>query len=113
MSQLPSDAEERYAAIIEALCAEPNVTSPRPGNRFGAAGLKINGKIFAMLVRGRLVVKLPKPRVDTLIGSGEGEPYDPRSDGRLMKEWVSIEPTSEAEWLPLAQEAMKFVATKG
>ncbi len=112
MSQPPSTVEERFASIVEALDGEPNVTPPQPGSGFGAAGLKINGKIFAMLVRGRLVVKLPKARVDALIASGAGEPYDPRNDGRLMKEWVSVEPASEADWLPLAREAMQFVTAK-
>jgi hypothetical protein len=65
-----------------------------------------------MLVGGRLVVKLPRPRVDALVASGDGERFDPRHDGRLMKEWVSIEPTSEEEWLHLSREAMEFVASK-
>ena len=65
-----------------------------------------------MLVKGKLVVKLPKRRVDALIASGDGERFDPRHDGRLMKEWVSVEPTSEEEWLPLAREAMEFVASQ-
>ncbi len=69
-------------------------------------------KIFAMLVKGKLVVKLPKPRVDALVASGDGERFDPRHDGRLMKEWLSVEPTSEEEWLPLAREAMEFVTSK-
>jgi MFS family permease len=37
---------------------------------------------------------------------------EPRHDGRLMKEWVSVEPTSEEGWLSLAREAMEFVASK-
>ncbi len=65
-----------------------------------------------MLVKGRLVVKLPRLRVDALIASGDGERFDPRHDGRLMKEWVSVEPTFEEEWLPLAREAMEFVASQ-
>ena len=27
-----------------------------------------------------------------------------------MKEWLSLEPASEIDWLPLAREAMAFVA---
>jgi TfoX/Sxy family transcriptional regulator of competence genes len=108
--------EERFATIVEELLSNPHVTPPSDGseskNRFGSSGLKIHNKIFAMLVRGRLVVKLPKPRVDALIASGEGERFDPRHDGRLMKEWVTVEPTSEEQWLPLAREAMEFVASK-
>ena len=64
-----------------------------------------------MLVKGKLVVKLPRPRVDALITSGEGERFDP-GHGRPMKEWVAVESTSEEEWLSLAREAMEFVASK-
>jgi hypothetical protein len=60
---------------------------------------------------GAFVVKLPKPRVDALVASGDGERFDP-GHGRLMKEWIAIEPTSDVEWLPLAREALTFVAAK-
>jgi hypothetical protein len=65
-----------------------------------------------MLVSGNLVVKLPKPRVDALVASGDGERFDPRHDGRVMKEWVTLQPTSKEEWLSLAREAMEFVSSK-
>lgn len=32
--------------------------------------LNVNGKIFAMLVKGKFVAKLPKARVDELVGGG-------------------------------------------
>ncbi len=54
----------------------------------------------------------PQPRVDALIASGDGERFAPRHDGRLMKEWLTVEPMSEKEWLPLAREAMEFVASE-
>lgn len=104
--------EERYAALAETLVGVPGVVPPSDDasapQRFGSTSLKMNGKIFAMLVRGRLVVKLPGQRVDVLIVSGEGDRFDP-GHGRLMKEWLSIKPTAEDEWLPLAREAMEFV----
>jgi hypothetical protein len=50
--------------------------------------------------------------VDALVASGDGERFDP-GHGQLMKEWIAIEPTSEVEWLPLAREALAFVAAKG
>jgi hypothetical protein len=116
MNHPPTTPEERFATIVEALLSNPDVTPPADGpqskKRFGSSELKIHDKIFAMLVKGRLVVKLPKPRVDALIASGAGERFDPRHDGRLMREWVSVEPTSEEGWLPLAREAMEFVASK-
>jgi len=108
--------EERFATIVEAFLGNPDVTSPLNGTQskkgFGSSALKVHDKIFAMLVKGKLVVKLPKQRVDTLIAAGEGERFDPRSDGRLMKEWITIESTSEEIWLSLTKEAMEFVAAK-
>jgi hypothetical protein len=116
MSTPPTAAEERFAMIVSVLGGMPGVTW-RTGDsqakpRFGSAGLKVGGKIFAQLVRGKLVVKLPQHRVEALIAAGDGERFDPRHDGRLMKEWVAVEPTSQAGWLPLAQEALEFVAAK-
>jgi hypothetical protein len=116
MSHPPITPEERFATIVEELLSNPDVTPPSDGTQsgkgFGSSGLKIQNKIFAMLVKGKLVVKLPKPRVDALIASGDGERFDPRHNGRLMKEWVSVEPSSEEGWLPLAREAMEFVASQ-
>ncbi len=116
MSHPPITPEERFVTIVEELLSNPGVTPPSDGPQskkgFGSSGLKIHHKIFAMLVRGKLVVKLPKPRVEALIASGNGERFDPRHDGRLMKEWVTIDSTSEEQWLPLAREAMEFVASQ-
>ena len=74
---------------------------------FGSTSLKANGKIFAMLVKDQLVVKLPEDRVDALISQGVGGRFD---NGRPQREWLSV--TSEAydEWLPLATEAEQFVS---
>jgi TfoX/Sxy family transcriptional regulator of competence genes len=104
--------EQRFATIVEELLNNPDVTPPANGRGFGSSGLKVQHKIFAMLVRGNLVVKLPKARVDALVASGDGERYDPRHDGRVMKEWVVLAPTSKVEWLSLTREAMEFVASK-
>ena len=111
MNERPNTPDVLFAAIVEAFLDNPDVTPPSNGRRFGSTGLKVHDRIFAMLVRGMLVVKLPKSRVEALIASGAGQPYDPRHDGRLMKEWAAIDPTSEAEWLTLAKEAMEFVAS--
>ncbi|GCE28425.1 hypothetical protein KDA_39090 [Dictyobacter alpinus] len=113
MDDLAITPEERFARLIEEFVGQPDVTLPSHGKGFGSAELKVRQKIFAMLSRDKLVVKLPRTRVNTLIASGDGEPFDPRKNGQFMKEWVCIEPTSPAEWLPLAREAMEFVASKG
>ncbi len=104
--------EERFAMIVEELLNNPGVTPPSDGKKFGSSALKIHNKIFAMLVRGKFVVKLPKSRVDALIAAGSGERFDPRHDGRLMKEWITLETVSEEEALSLAREAMSFVASQ-
>jgi len=62
MSHPPITPEERFATIVEELLSNPGVTPPSDGKGFGSSGLKIQNKIFAMLVRDELVVKLPKPR---------------------------------------------------
>ena len=113
MSHLSDDPEERFAMVVEALLSNADVTLGAKGKKgFGSSALQVNNKIFAMLSSGRLVVKLPRQRVVALIASGEGDPFDPRRNGRLMKEWFSLDPTSELNWLPLAREAMEFVASK-
>lgn len=116
MNDAPTTPEERFEALVEEFISNSTVTLPdetSSKNRFGSSALRIHNKIFAMLTRGRLVVKLPKQRVEALIASGDGERFDPRQDGRLMKEWLSLAPTSEQAWLPLAKEAMEFVASQG
>jgi hypothetical protein len=116
MSHPPITPEEHFATIVGELLSDPDVTPPEDGSSkkgFGSSALKVHNKIFAMLVRGRLVVKLPKTRVDELIASGDGERFDPRHDGRLMKEWICLEPTSEKDWLEVASEAMEFVGARG
>lgn len=109
MGQPTITPEERYVALVEEFLGERDVE--QSGKGFGSDALKVRGKIFAMLSHSRLVVKLPRQRVDALVAAGEGERFDPRHDGRVMKEWLALAPTSQVEWLSLAREARAFVAT--
>src|SRR5215470_8676188 len=68
-------ADERYDELVD--------------RWFGSGSLRIDGKIFAMFVRGHLVVKLPRVRVDELVAAGEGERFD-ANKGTPMKEWLML-----------------------
>ena len=102
-------AEERFARLCDELMSRPDVsqgTGKKQG--FGSTALTTNDKIFAMLTTGRLVVKLPKARVEQLVAAGEGEHLD--MGGRKMREWLSLNAESDLEWLLLAEEALDYVA---
>lgn len=107
MSQPSTTPEERYIALVEEFLGDRDIG--QAGRGFGADALKARGKIFALLSGGRLVVKLPRQRVDVLVASGDGERFDPRHDGRQMKEWLALAPASQLDWLALAREARDFV----
>jgi TfoX/Sxy family transcriptional regulator of competence genes len=79
------------------------------GTGFGTGeGLRVSGKIFAMLVRGELVVKLPRGRVDELVDAGAARRFD-AGKGRPMKEWASVPPSASSRWKALVEEARVFV----
>jgi hypothetical protein len=100
------EAEERYEDLVGELLGIPEVTPPRGGAGFGRSALRFQNKIFAMLVRGRLVLKLPAARVDALVASGDGIRFD-ANKGTPMREWLSLDPESGLPWLPLAREALE------
>ena len=108
----PMLPEERFRALVDKFAASPGVSVPgEPGRRgFGSSALKVNGSIFAMISDGKLVLKLPRDRVDTLIGTGAGTPFD-AGKGRPMKEWLTVTGDDEESWLALAREALDFVGS--
>ena len=102
-----SKPEDRYQDLVDELIGADGVTPPRGGSGFGRSALRFENKIFAMFVRGRLVVKLPAERVEELIAAGEGVHFD-ANKGTPMREWLSLDPDSARPWLPLATEALDF-----
>jgi hypothetical protein len=106
---VPDDLD--HAELFSALCAEyagvTGITVPDGGRGFGSNALKVNNKIFAMLVDSRLVVKLPRVRVSELIETGRGQPFD-SGKGTPMKEWVVLT-GDETECRALVVEAQAFV----
>jgi TfoX/Sxy family transcriptional regulator of competence genes len=98
------DLHPAFARTAEVFAKDRQVTY---GKMFASMGLKVNGKIFAMFVKGRFVAKLPRERVDEIVRLGKGEYFDP-GHGRLMKEWVSLYGETPS-WIELAREAHRFV----
>lgn len=99
---------ERYEDLVDELVGLPGITPPQGGRGFGRSAVRFNGKIFVMLVRGRLVLKLPVARVTALVDAGHGVRFD-ANKGTPMREWLSLDPAADQDWLPLAREALGFV----
>jgi hypothetical protein len=107
MADEQATAEDRFGDLVDELIGCAGVTPPRGGSGFGRSALRWENKIFAMLVRQHLVVKLPASRVDALVSDGDGVRFD-ANKGTPMKEWFSLDPESELAWLPLARDALDF-----
>jgi len=102
--------EERFDSVVEAFLGLDGVAPPAPERSgFGSGALKVHRKIFAMLVRGRLVVKLPAKRVSAAIAAHQGEAFD-ANKGRPMREWLAIPLESSLDWEAVAREALGFVS---
>jgi TfoX/Sxy family transcriptional regulator of competence genes len=98
--------EQLWEPIAKDQLAKRGVTS---STGFGTnEGLRVSGKIFAMLVRGELVVKLPRDRVDELVDAGAARRFD-AGKGRPMKEWASVPASASRRWRGLVEEARTFV----
>jgi hypothetical protein len=102
-----ADIRSRYEDLVDDLTGIDGVTPPAGGSGFGRGALRYRGKIFAMLVRGQLVVKIPADRVAALINAGHGSAFD-ANKGTPMREWLSVDPESSLDWLALATEALHF-----
>ncbi len=111
MAGMAEDGERRFEDLVGDLIGVPGVTPPRGGSGFGRGALRWQGRIFAMLVRGRLVVKLPMARVDDLVAAGEGTRFD-ANKGTPMREWLRLAPDSGLAWPPLAREALDFARSR-
>jgi hypothetical protein len=107
MADEDATAEDRFGDLVDELIGCAGVTPPGGGSGFGRSALRWENKIFAMLVRERLVVKLPAWRVDALVSGRDGVRFD-ANKGTPMREWLSLDPESGLAWLSLAREALDF-----
>jgi hypothetical protein len=97
---------ESFRALARTLLAQPDVEE---GTGFGSRpGLRVQGHIFAMLIDGALVVKLPAHRCTVLVATHTARPFD-RGQNRPLKEWVVVSESHQWQWRGLAQEAIAYV----
>jgi hypothetical protein len=102
----PTQGELTFGAVAELLRREPDVEA---GTGFGRnPGLRTGRRIFAMLVRDELVVKLPAERCEALVSAGDARTLE--IGRRSMREWVCFAEPDEDRWLALATEARAFVS---
>jgi TfoX/Sxy family transcriptional regulator of competence genes len=88
-------AEPRMAAVIEALSDG--------STKVGRHGLTVNGKLFARLVEGTLVVRLPEDRIAALVAARIGT----RCDASRLRHWLKVT-SPKASWIDLASQAHAF-----
>ncbi|HEY3327879.1 MAG TPA: hypothetical protein VGK14_12050 [Novimethylophilus sp.] len=99
-----SHGEKSFTKLVS-FYATPHTEYPvERATLFGFDCLRINGKVFAKLHNGHLVMKLPANRITALVESGQASSYELR--GRLMKEWGVI--STSKDIVSLAEEARAF-----
>ena len=113
--QPKSPSKARFEDLVTEFNDVDGVTPPRGGAGFGRSALRYRGKIFAMFVRGALVVKLPADRVAILVAAGHGAHFD-ANKGTPMREWFATspdaDPDSATNWSDLAAEALAFARSE-
>jgi hypothetical protein len=98
-------ADAAFADISVRLLGEPGVDE---GTGFGKnPGLRVNGKIFAMIVRGDLVVKLPADTCAQLVEQGRSTYFVVGK--KEMREWVNAGSVPADDWPGLVTQALEFV----
>jgi hypothetical protein len=95
-----------FDEMIRAFAGDPAV-APSGRKGFARASLMKNGKMFASVRDDRLLLKLPADRVEELIASGLGLPFD-ANKGKPMREWVIVTAEAGPEWIALARESAAF-----
>lgn len=96
--------EQAFDELVQSYKGRRGITA---GKMFASYGLKVNGKIFAMLYKGTLVVKLPVGRADQLTAGRKAHYF--KLGKKVMKEWVVLNAPPGTVWRSFAEEARVFV----
>jgi hypothetical protein len=81
------------------------------GKIFHDEGLECGGRYFAVRHRDGLLLKLPEPRVQELVGTDVALPF--LVGKRLMREWLIVPPAASRRWRKLAAEALAYSGRAG
>ena len=100
------DAAEVWAELSASWLSRPGFGPRKMLTATGVAGP--SGKVFAALLRGRLMLKLPAERVDELEAGLGGERLRARGKSP-MREWITIGAEHHERWPDLVDEAHRFV----
>lgn len=103
---LDGPAEKAFESLAKAQLARAGITSAR---MFGSTALKVGGKVFAVLYKGRLVLKLSEEEVATIVRAKEGVLFDP-GHGRTSPTWVSLDPATIKKWPTWTDRAKAYVS---
>jgi hypothetical protein len=71
--------------------------------------MKLGKKMFAMLYKGDLLLKLAPDRVAELVASGEGQAFDPGT-GAPMADRVLIPTAHQDLWISLSEESRRYAS---
>ena len=107
---MSKNTDQIFDALVKVFDSDPNISQAK---MFGSPGLKIKGKVFAFLMKSKLILKLPKEKVDELIAAKKGRHFGHMfapNNWKPMKEWVEVTLDDERTCLKLAQEAKDFVS---
>ena len=94
-----------FETIAAGLLTEPDIARSR---MFGSTALAYAGKVFAMKVKGDLVVKLDAAEAAKLVADGTARVFDP-GHGRPMKQWIAVGAEQGGQWNELVAAALAWV----
>jgi len=100
-----SSSSYEYDHVASLLALQPGVSRSK---MFGMPTLKVNGKAFAGMSGEAMIFKLSGESLRQALALPGAHPFEPMA-GRQMKEWVAVPPEQAAQWLDLADAALKYV----
>ena len=101
MPKADNNPDELYVRLAAFFLGDAAITQSA---KFGK-GIRYRDKVFAMLVKGELVVKLPEDSVVSLIQKKTGRAF--MHGKKAMKEWLVVESTDFGQGKKLATRALK------